>query len=256
MTAFDSFGAMLSDNPLGFGALIMRVLVVQNYQDTGLGQVGRALAEAGAAIDLRQAYLGEALPADASGHDALVVLGGDQNALADATHPYLPELAQLTKRFGDADKAVLGICLGSQLVARGYGADNILGRTPEFGWHEVTRNEASEADPVLASVPVRFPIFHWHSDTFTLPENAIRLASSDVTANQAFRIGRAVYGIQFHFEADTTLVEEWRRVFHDQIASNYPGWLDNYDSYVARDGAAADAAGLALARAWVAQIQR
>src|SRR5262245_22428840 len=117
----------------------MHVLVVQNYRDTGLGQVGRALAEVGATIDLRQAYLGDPLPPDAAAHDALVVLGGDQDALADDTHPYLPALARLTKSFGDADKAVLGICLGSQLVARGYGAENLLGRTPEFGWHEVTR---------------------------------------------------------------------------------------------------------------------
>lgn len=232
----------------------MRILVIQNYQDTGLGQVGRALTEVGASIDLRQAYLGEAFPADASGHDALVVLGGDQNALADDTHPYLPALARLAKDFGDTGKAVLGICLGSQLVARGYGADNILGCTPEFGWHEVARTDAGDTDPVLSSVSERFPIFHWHSDTFTLPEGAVRLASSDVTANQAFRIGRAIYGIQFHFEADTTLVEEWRHAFHDQIASNYPEWLDNYDAYVARDGEAADAAGLALARAWVALI--
>ena len=232
----------------------MRVLVVQNYQDTGLGQVGRALEEVGATIDLRQAYLGEPLPTDASEHDALVVLGGDQNARADDTHPYLPALARLTKTFGDADKAVLGICLGSQLVARGYGAENLLGRTPEFGWHEVARTHAAEQDPVLASVSPQFPIFHWHSDTFTLPQEAVHLATSAVTANQAFRIGRAVYGIQFHFEADTGIVEAWRHVFHNQIAHNYPEWLENFDDHVARHGADADYAGLALARAWVALI--
>jgi GMP synthase-like glutamine amidotransferase len=232
----------------------MRVLVVQNYQDTGLGQVGHALDEAGAVIDLRQAYLGEALPANDSDHDALVVLGGDQNALADDTHPYLPELARLTKRFGDADKAVLGICLGGQLVARGYGAENIIGRATEFGWHEVTRTDEAVSDPVLSAVSQQFPIFHWHSDTFSLPQGAMHLASSAMTANQAFRIGRAVYGIQFHFEADTRLVEEWTHVFRDQIAKIHAEWLRNYEAHVERDGAAADAAGLALARAWVALI--
>ncbi|ATU92636.1 type 1 glutamine amidotransferase [Phyllobacterium zundukense] len=232
----------------------MRVLVVQNYQDTGLGQVGRALDEAGATIDLRQAYRGEVLPADDSDHDALVVLGGDQNALADDDYPYLPALARLIKRFGDSDKAVLGICLGSQLVARGYGAENLLGRPTEFGWHEVTRTAEAASDPVMSAVSHRFPIFHWHSDTFWLPEGALHLASSAMTANQAFRIGRAVYGIQFHFEADTGLVEEWTEVFHDQIARNQAEWLSNYKAHVERDGAAADSAGLALARAWVALI--
>ncbi len=232
----------------------MRVLVVQNYQDTGLGQVGRALDEAGARADLRLAYLGEPLPDDDSDHDALIVLGGDQNARADDTHPYLPALARLTKRFGDADKAVLGICLGSQIIARGYGAENFIGSAQEFGWHEVTRTAEAASDPVLSSVPERFPIFHWHSDTFSLPLHAAHLASSVVTQYQAFRIGRAVYGIQFHFEADTGLVEDWRHVFHDQIAANYPEWLSNYKTNVDRDGTKADAAGLALARAWVALI--
>jgi len=232
----------------------MRVLVVQNYQNTGLGQVGRALEEANATIDLRQPYLGELLPNDDTNHDALVVLGGDQNALADDAYPYLPALARLIKRFGDADRAVLGICLGSQLVARGYGAENILGRPTEFGWHEVTGTIEAKSDRVLSAVSQQFPIFHWHSDTFSLPEGAVHLASSAMTRNQAFRIGRAVYGIQFHFEADTGLVDEWRRVFHDQIENLDAAWLANYHTYLERDGAAADTAGLALARAWVALI--
>lgn len=232
----------------------MRVLVVQNYRDTGLGQVGRALEEAEADIDLRKAYLGEALPADHADHDALVVLGGDQNALADGDYPYLPALARLIRNFGSVDKAVLGICLGSQLVARGYGAQNIIGRPTEFGWHDVLRSDLVAADPVFSTVPDRFPIFHWHSDTFSLPEGATHLASSSMTANQAFRIGRAVYGIQFHFEADTKLVEQWKHAFGDQIAENHGDWLENYEMHAGRSGAAADAAGLALARAWVALI--
>ncbi|QND54127.1 type 1 glutamine amidotransferase [Phyllobacterium sp. 628] len=232
----------------------MRVLVVQNYQNTGLGLVGRALNEVNAEVEIVQAHLGEALPQDDSNYDALIVLGGDQNALADDEFPYLPDLARLTKRFGDADKAVLGICLGSQLVARGYGAENLLNRPPEFGWHDITSTAEGTSDPVLGATPQQFPIFHWHRDTFSLPEGAVHLASSTITKNQAFRIGRAVYAIQFHFEADTALVEEWKHVFEPEIKANNPDWLENYSALVAKNGAAADAAGLALARAWVALI--
>ena len=67
----------------------------------------------------------------------LVVLGGAQSAVDDADHPYLPKLAALTRIFGHAGKAVLGICLGAQVVARGHGARNILGRPIEFGWRQV-----------------------------------------------------------------------------------------------------------------------
>ena len=102
----------------------MRVLVVQNYDDTGLGQVGAALDEAGAEIDIRNAHRGEALPENPEAHDALIVLGGGQNALDDASYPYFPALLELMRGFVDADKAVLGICLGSQLLARAYGGKN------------------------------------------------------------------------------------------------------------------------------------
>ncbi len=86
----------------------MRVLIVQNYDKTGLGLVGAALEEAGAEIDLRRPFEGEALPADAAGHDAMVVLGGGQNALADEEHPYFPALLDLTRDFAARDRAVLG----------------------------------------------------------------------------------------------------------------------------------------------------
>jgi GMP synthase-like glutamine amidotransferase len=232
----------------------MHVLVVQNYQNTGLGQVGRALGEVDSLIDHCNAYLGESLPDSHDDHDAIVILGGDQNALDDESYPYLPQLADLIRKFGDADKAVLGICLGSQLVARGYGATNILGRPAEFGWKNVLCTDEAASDSMFSAVAKHFPVFHWHSDTFTLPAKAIHLASSALTANQAFRIGRAVYGIQFHFEADTHLVEEWKHVFHDQIAANHADWLADYAANAPKDGDAADAAGLALARAWVALI--
>ena len=187
----------------------MRVLVVQNYDNTGLGQVGAALAEAGAEIDFRRAHHGEPLPADAGAHDAAVVLGGGQNALDDEDYPYFPKLHELLRDFERQDRAVLGICLGSQIIARAFGGSNQIGGASEFGWHAVELTETAAADAVLGALPRTFPIFQWHDDTFSLPERAERLAGNAVADNQAFRIGRATYGIQFHFEADRPLVREW-----------------------------------------------
>ncbi len=232
----------------------MRVLVIENFAATTLGLVGEVLAEAGAALDIRQAYLGAPFPDDAEGHDALVVLGGDQTALDDAGHPYLPRLAALTRAFGEADKAVLGICLGAQLVARGHGATNILDRPIEFGWHDVRPTEDGRADPVIAALGEGGPVFHWHTDTFSLPEGATHLATSIGTRNQAFRIGRAVYGIQFHFEASRQLVSQWNVQFAHEIADFAPDWPERHPAEAARHGAAADATGLAIARAWVGRI--
>ena len=229
----------------------MRILAVENFVGTPLGLVGNALAEAGAAVGLCRPYLGQPLPGTPAGYDGIVVLGGEQSALDDADHPYLPRLAALTRAFTEADVPVLGICLGSQLVARGAGAQNILGRPVEFGWHEVTPTAAGRADPLMAPLGQSAPLFHWHLDTFTLPPGAVHLAASAQTAIQAFRIGRATYGVQFHFEADRKLVEQWSADFAPEIAAYAPAWQSERPALAARYGPRADAAGAAIARAWV-----
>jgi GMP synthase-like glutamine amidotransferase len=232
----------------------MRVLVIENFPHTPLGQVETALREADASLDIRRAFAGEAIPTDPGIYDALVVLGGSQSALDDVGSPWLPAVAKLTRDYGAADKAVLGICLGAQLVARGHGGKNILGRPLEFGWHAVRPTEAGRADPVIAAIDDGAPIFHWHLDTFSLPPGAVRLATSEQTEVQAFRIGRAVYGIQFHFEADCGVVEAWTRHFREEIVEYVPDWFGRHAGEAARHGAAADLAGLAIARAWVGLI--
>jgi GMP synthase-like glutamine amidotransferase len=232
----------------------MRVLVVQNYDNTGLGQVGAALAEAKAEIDLRRPYLGEALPMNAGDHDAMVVLGGAQNALADDDYPYFPDLLALTRDFAARDRAVLGICLGSQLIARAFGGENRVGGAEEFGWHGVALTPEAKTDAVLSGLPQAFPIFEWHDDTFSLPACAIRLAGNEVAENQAYRIGRAVYGFQFHFEADSRLVREWSGAFAPLIATRHPDWALRLDAEVSSNAPLADATGMAIARAWVSVI--
>ncbi|MBQ0710061.1 MULTISPECIES: type 1 glutamine amidotransferase [unclassified Ochrobactrum] len=232
----------------------MSVLVVQNYQGSGLGQIESVLADAGFSIDLRHPYNGDALPADENGHEALIVLGGEQNALADVQCPYFPHLLNLIRRFGDKDKAVLGICLGSQLIARAYGGENILDRPMEFGWREIRLTEDGKSDPVLSAAGDVFPIFHWHRDTFSLPKNAIHMATSDMTPHQAYRIGRAVYGTQFHFEADTKLVAQWNDELSGLISGFAPEWAVQYPTLAKTFGVDADTAGAVIARAWVNQI--
>jgi GMP synthase-like glutamine amidotransferase len=233
----------------------MRVLAIENYANTTLGLVGEALGEAGADCRIVRTHAGEPLPPDVDGFDALVLLGGAQSAVDDADHPYLPAEAALARSFGEAGKSVLGVCLGAQLVARGYGAKNILGRPLEFGWHEVRTTDVGRTDPVLAAIGDAAPLFHWHVDTFTLPAGAAHLAESDMTAMQAFRIGRSVYGIQFHFEAGTELVESWNRDFRHEILPTVPDWFERYPREAAQHGVAADAAGRALARAWIVTIR-
>lgn len=232
----------------------MRVAIVENTRITHHGQVGVALHEQAARIDLYKPWHDGRLP-EAGAHDALVVFGGEQSARSDDTHPYLPALSALMRDTSETGRAVLGICLGAQLLARGFGAENHLGTAPEFGWREVALTGEGQADPVLSHLPDRFPTFQWHSDTFSLPESAARLALSPVAQNQCFRIGRATYGMQFHFEASRALVADWTREFPHITDRLEPGWSARlHAERAATIGAAADATGLAIARAFVALI--
>ncbi len=228
----------------------MRVAIVENTKVTHHGQVGVALHAAGALIDLYRPYVDGTLPQQGS-YDALVVFGGEQSARDDTLHPYLPHLADHMAQTAQAGVAVLGICLGSQILARGLGAQNHIGTAPEFGWCEMTQ---SGSDQVFAALPAQFRAFQWHSDTFTLPQGATLLAQGGRALVQAFRYGRAAYGTQFHFEANRAVVADWSATFPAQIAKMAPAWAQRYHAEDAAHGAAADAAGLALARAWVALI--
>ena len=231
----------------------MRVAIIENTAVTHHGQVGVALHEVGARIDLWKPWRDGALP-DPGSFDAIVAFGGGQNALDDATHPYLPHLATLMRDSAAQGIATLGICLGAQVFARGIGADNHIGTAGEFGWTPVQLTEAGRADPVLSVAPDEFAIMQWHSDTFTLPPGAVHLAGSAKAPVQSYRYGRAGYGMQFHFEASRAVVADWAREFGPMMEANRPGWITRLDDHAAGDGKAADAHGLAIARAWVKLI--
>jgi GMP synthase-like glutamine amidotransferase len=229
----------------------MRVAVVENTRITHHGLVGVALNEAGLMIDVFRPREDGRLPETPDSYAGLVVFGGEQSALDDARNPYLPHLARLMRDWGEAGGAVLGICLGAQLLARGFGAANHVGAAPEFGWNTVRRTAAGVDDPVFSAVPDTFRSFQWHSDTFALPPGAVHLAEGESVALQGFRVGARAYGMQFHFEASRAVVGKWATHLPGDVEAMAPGWLAMHDSHAARHGAAADAAGLALARAWV-----
>lgn len=232
----------------------MRVAIIENIHDTALGQVGVALAEAGAETEMFRPWSDGRLPETVADFDGLLVLGGEQSAVDDNRFPYLPRLARLMRDFGESDRAVLGICLGSQVLARAWGAENLVGAAPEFGWCEVALTDSGRSDPLMAGLPQNFPIFQWHGDTFTLPDNAVRLASNPAARNQAFRVGRASYGTQFHFEMSRPVIEQMSRDWRAAMLQLDPDWEAAYPERAGRFGPAADAAGLSMARAWVAMI--
>ncbi len=205
----------------------MRVLIVEHHDKPTVGVIGETLDDLGAEMETVWGMFGEALPDSHHGHDGIVVLGGTMTALQDEERPYFPALTRLIREFGEADKPVLGVCLGAQLIARSFDAELHIGGDLEFGFHRVDPTPAATADPVLGHLDTPLALFQWHTDHYALPPGAELLATGASYENQAYRIGRTVYGMQFHFEVTRSLVEsqiaETRDFEHD--VPGYSDWL-------------------------------
>lgn len=155
--------------------------------------------ENGHTVRIYDLDLGAELPR-LSDFDALISLGGPMNCDDEAQHPWLRAEKRLIAEAIEDQRAVLGICLGAQLIARSQGAQVRVHSHWENGWHPVTVN-----DEYLGSTELT--VFQWHRDTFDLPPRAQRIATNSVTLNQAFRLSDRVVGTQFHPEADEAWVK-------------------------------------------------
>jgi GMP synthase-like glutamine amidotransferase len=144
-------------------------------------------------------FNGDALP-NAFDFDLLVVMGGPMGVYDDVQFPYLPAEKAFIKQSLDAGKKVLGICLGAQLLANVLGVSVTQNNHKEIGWFPVQKGQDSH--PFFAGFYEQpsLPIFHWHGDTFALPEGALHLFKSEATASQAFIHNNHAIGLQFHLE--------------------------------------------------------
>jgi GMP synthase (glutamine-hydrolysing) len=142
-------------------------------------------------------------------YDAVLVFGGAMHADQDSHHPWLREETMWLQQVLDRHQPMLGVCLGVQLIARAAGSwVGPVESGPEIGWHGVELTDAGAADPVLGSLPRTFEALQWHHYTYGLPAGAVELARSDA-CTQAFRLGEACWGVQFHPEVTRTQLEGW-----------------------------------------------
>jgi GMP synthase (glutamine-hydrolysing) len=150
------------------------------------------------------------------------VLGGPISAFDDASYPTLKPLLALLERRIAAGLPTLGICLGAQLIARVLGARVYSGGYKEIGWSTLTLTEAGHHSPVRHFDGARTSMLHWHGDTFDLPVDAVRLASTSVCENQAFAWGKNVLAFQCHPEIRGDRFERWLIGHAGEIAAT-PG---------------------------------
>lgn len=151
---------------------------------------------------------------------ALIILGGPMSVRDEERYPFLKWEKAIIRAAVKEQLPILGICLGAQLIAAATGAEVYSGNVQEIGWYPIAMTPEGQMDSIFGYLPEKPTVFQWHSDGFDLPKGAQRLASSLHYDNQAFRIGKNVYGLQFHLEATPKMIEQWMERHWKELAQS------------------------------------
>ena len=188
-----------------------RALVVTHSPSEGVGNLGTWLEDSGLELDVVEPWDGAEVPSDPTSYDAVVVMGGPQQAYDDRSAPWLRATKDLLRTAVRERVPTLGICLGAQLLAEATGGRVAPGPDGvEAGARLVAKRDAAWDDELLADVPFTPVVVQWHEDVVVdLPPGAVLLATSSRYEHQAFRVGDRAWGFQFHIETPPEMVRHW-----------------------------------------------
>lgn len=190
----------------------MNILIIKNIASEGPGTIEEYLRAEKLPYSIIDLKKGETAP-PISTVTHFVIMGGPMAVYEMEQYPFLENETLLIESAIKANKHVLGVCLGAQMVAHALGARVYAGGQKEIGWYEVTLTGDGMRDPCVSQLAYdgrkSAQVFQWHGDTFDLPAGAVRLASSDLYPNQAFRYSDRVYALQFHIEVSPVIVFDW-----------------------------------------------
>ncbi|MCE9573680.1 MAG: gamma-glutamyl-gamma-aminobutyrate hydrolase family protein [Deltaproteobacteria bacterium] len=189
-----------------------RILVIQHVACEGPALLAELAAARGHSLAIVAPFRGEPIPPTLDA-DALVLLGGPMGVYEADRHPHLGDEQALARAAVASGRPVLGICLGSQLLAAAHGAAVVPTGRQEIGFYPIA---IAGDDPLFAGIAGCTPL-HWHGDAFALPDGAVALASSALTPLQAYRLGANAWGLLFHLEATPAWVEACATEFADEL---------------------------------------
>jgi GMP synthase-like glutamine amidotransferase len=183
------------------------VIIIQHQATEGPGTIEEEILRAGHQIRRVRIDQGDKVPDDVGSVGGLVVMGGSMGVGDQGKLSHLKDEMVLMKKFVQADKPVLGICLGAQLLAAAVGTEVAAGEK-EIGWFPVRKLPDAFKDPVLRRLPENFPALMWHGDHFPLPKGAAHLLSTEKCSCAGFRYGKKAYGLVAHLEMTAAMVDE------------------------------------------------
>jgi len=214
----------------------VRVLALVYQDNAPPGTFGDVVLEHGHELEVASFVPGAGDPPRDGGYGAAMVFGGSMQVDQDDRHPWLEDARAFVRDLIEGEVPTLGICLGAQLIAQTAGAKVGPAVVTEVGWHPVQLTAAGVDDPVLGGAPERFAAYQGHSYGFDLPPGAEALAHGNRDALQAYRIGSACWGIQFHPEVTWDIVDSWiaehaadgdvedEPALREQTKANMPRW--------------------------------
>ena len=219
----------------------MSVLICKNISTEGPGTIEDFLRIKEIPYTIIDLSKGEGIP-DTKGFDTLLMMGGPMSVNEDDIYPYIKKEEELVREFIADSKSVFGICLGAQIMAKALGSRVYKGKEQEIGWYDIELTPEGIADPMMRKLAVhprvgdfwkRFKVFHWHGETFDIPEGAVRLAGSELFPNQAFRYGSKAYAFQFHIEVTKEMIYDWLKgedIDHDKLKTDTERLYEVYNA--------------------------
>jgi GMP synthase-like glutamine amidotransferase len=197
----------------------MNVLIVKHVNIEGSGLIEKCLSQEKIPCMIFDLSLGMHLPKlDHFTH--IIILGGPMNVYEEDRYPFLREEDLFIKEAIQRGKQILGVCLGSQLIAKALGAKVSKAPMKEIGWYDVSLTEIGSQDVLFSNLPKTFSVFQWHGDTFEIPKGGKLLATSTSVPHQAFRYGENTYGLQFHPEVTEAMIHEWMETYEEEFKNS------------------------------------
>lgn len=193
------------------------IAILKHVPEEGPGSLERYLIERSLPYRIFETLKGDA-PSSLDGITRVILLGGPMGVYERDRYPHLRCSLRLIEGALRAEIPILGICLGSQLLAHALGGRVYKGHGEEIGWRDIELTQEGLEDPALRALALNplngavdraFTVFHWHGDTFDLPEGSVHLARSTMYPHQAFRYGNRVYAFQFHIEVTEGMLLQW-----------------------------------------------
>ena len=199
----------------------MNVLIIKHVDIEGPGLIEHCLRQEKIPCIILDLSLGMHLPKlDHFTH--IVLLGGPMNVYEEDLYPFLREEDLFIKEAIQRGKQILGICLGSQLIAKALGARVFKAPVKEIGWYDVSLTKTGANDPLFSNLSKIFSVFQWHGDTFEIPKGGKLLVTSTSVPHQAFQYGDNTYGLQFHLEVTEEMIREWMETYEEEFKNSQP----------------------------------